>query len=242
MVPEEAGTTQARRRQGTDGGEAGDRVTVVRCVVGDGSEVFGEGLKTVLESTGEVVVLARVADPLDLLPAVDELMPDVVVASYEPPSQAVTAARSVSAVPVVVLTWSKRQEDLLDAMRGGARGYLHKDVSLDELVATLRDVARGRSSFPRGAERMLVDLLDGRVVLGQRRADTFALTRREQEIVQLVVDGYSNKAVAGALGIAHQTAKNHVRHVMAKLNVSSRTQLCTWAIEHGYAPTHTSVS
>lgn len=215
---------------------------MVRCVVGDGSEVFGEGLRTVLEATGEIEVLARVAEPLALVPVVDEMRPDVVVASYEPPAQAVNAARTVSSAPVVVLTWSKRHDDLLDAMRSGARGYLHKDVSLAELVRSLQEVAGGRTAFPRGAERMLVDLLDGRIVLGHRRADSFALTKREREIVQLVVDGYSNKALALALGIAHQTAKNHVRHVMAKLNVSSRTQMCTWAIEHGYKPTRTSAS
>lgn len=60
--------------------------------------------------------------------------------------------------------------------------------------------------------------------------------------MQLVVDGLSNKAIAAALGIARQTAKNHIHHVMAKLDVSSRTQLCTWAIERGYEPSHSSAS
>ena len=142
---------------------------------------------------------------------------------------------------MVVLTWSKRREDLLSAMRSGARGYVHKDVALHELLRALNDVAAGRTAYPLGAERMLVDLIDGRAV-SRRRADHLALTAREREIVQLVVEGYANKAAAAALGIAEQTAKNHIRHVMVKLHVSSRTQLCAWAVDHGYVRRQSTVS
>src|SRR6266498_2067810 len=88
--------------------------------------------------------------------------------------------------------------------------------------------------FPPGWERLLVSRLDGHRPPGHRLQDPVTLTQRERDIVQLIVDGHSNKALAAALGIAHQTAKNHVRHVMAKLRVSSRVQLVAWALERGY--------
>lgn len=209
-------------------------MSVIRCILGDGSEVFGEGLRAVLDRTGEVTVLARVSDPVVLPRAVADLKPDVVVASYEPISEAVTAATEQMCAPMIVLAWSKHSEDLLNAMRSGARGFLHKDVSLDDLMRGLKDVVAGRTAYPLGAERMLVDLIDGRAAVTRRRADYRSLTTREREIVQLVVEGYANKAVAAALGIAEQTAKNHIRHVMVKLSLSSRTQLCAWAVDHGY--------
>ncbi|MGH9182099.1 MAG: LuxR C-terminal-related transcriptional regulator [Acidimicrobiales bacterium] len=108
--------------------------------------------------------------------------------------------------------------------------------------AAIREVAAGRTAFPLGWERLLVSRLDGRRPTGLRRADPVELTPRERDIVQLIVDGQSNKAVATSLGIAHQTAKNHVRHVMAKLAVNSRVQLCAWAIERGYVPSQTAAT
>jgi DNA-binding NarL/FixJ family response regulator len=110
------------------------------------------------------------------------------------------------------------------------------------LSGVVADVAAGRTAFPTGWERLLLSRLDGHRPNVHRRHDPVALTQRERDIVQLVVDGHSNKALAASLGIAHQTAKNHVRHVMAKVRVNSRVQLCAWAIERGYAPTRTAAT
>ncbi|HEV7864392.1 MAG TPA: LuxR C-terminal-related transcriptional regulator, partial [Acidimicrobiia bacterium] len=97
-------------------------------------------------------------------------------------------------------------------------------------------------AFPPGWERLLVSRLDGHRPPGHRLQDPVTLTQRERDIVQLIVDGHSNKALAASLGIAHQTAKNHVRHVMAKLRVTSRVQLVAWALERGYAQTQTAAT
>jgi two-component system, NarL family, nitrate/nitrite response regulator NarL len=150
--------------------------------------------------------------------------------------------RVIPDVPVLVLTWSRREDDLLDALRAGATGFLHKEVEPDELLRAIEAVAGGRTAFPPGWERLLVSRLDGHRPPGHRLHDPVTLTQRERDIVQLIVDGHSNKALAAALGIAHQTAKNHVRHVMAKLRVSSRVQLVAWALERGYIPTETAAT
>jgi two-component system nitrate/nitrite response regulator NarL len=213
-----------------------------RCVLGDRSVFFAEGLAAILEQSGEATIVGRTHSPDDVPGLVADLDPDVAIVSFEPPAAAVAVARRLPEVPVLVLSWSRREDDLLDALRAGATGFVHKEVEPEELVRAIADVAAGRTAFPAGWERLLVSRLDGHPPVSHRRHDPVALTQRERDIVQLVVDGHSNKALAAALGIAHQTAKNHVRHVMAKVRVNSRVQLCAWAIERGYAPTRTAAT
>jgi two-component system nitrate/nitrite response regulator NarL len=173
---------------------------------------------------------------------VGRTQPDVVLVSFEPPPASLALARVIPDVPVLVLTWSRREDDLLDALRAGATGFLHKEVEPDDLLRAIEAVAAGRTAFPPGWERLLVSRLDGHRPPGHRFQDPVTLTQRERDIVQLIVDGHSNKALAASLGIAHQTAKNHVRHVMAKLRVTSRVQLVAWALERGYAQTQTAAT
>ncbi|HLF40770.1 MAG TPA: response regulator transcription factor [Acidimicrobiia bacterium] len=210
---------------------------MIRCVLGDRSVFFTEGVTSILRESGQAVVVGRTASPDEVPALVGRLDPDVVIVGFEPSSASVAVARRVARAPVLLLTWSRREDDLIDALRAGATGFLHKEVDPDELLRAITDVAAGRTAFPPGWERLLVSRLDGHRPAGLRRNDPIELTQRERDIVQLIVDGHSNKALAAALGIAHQTAKNHVRHVMAKVRVSSRTQLCAWAIERGYVPT-----
>ena len=215
---------------------------MIRCVLGDRSVFFAEGLTSILRRSGQATVVGRAASPEDAPALVAGLDPDVVILAFEPPAASVAVARRVARTPVLILTWSRREDDLLDALRAGATGFVHKEVEPAELLRAIGDVAAGRTAFPPGWERLLVSRLDRRGPTGLRRQDPVALTQRERDIVQLIVDGHSNKALAAALGIAHQTAKNHVRHVMAKLRVSSRVQLVAWALERGYVPTQTAAT
>ncbi len=214
----------------------------IRCVLGDRSVFFTEGLTSIVRASGEARIVGCSQNPDDVPQLVADLAPDVVIASFEPPAVAIDVARQVTGPPVLVMTWSRREDDLLDALRAGANGFVHKEIEPADLLRAVTEVAAGRTAFPLGWERLLVSRLDGHRPAGHRRHDPVALTQRERDIVQLIVDGHSNKAVAAALGIAHQTAKNHVRHVMAKARVASRVQLCAWAIERGYAPTQTAAT
>ncbi|MGH8991130.1 MAG: LuxR C-terminal-related transcriptional regulator [Acidimicrobiia bacterium] len=225
---------------------------MIRCVLGDRSAFFTEGLTTVLRRGGQAAIVGSTAEPGELAGMVARLNPDIAIVSFEPPAAALAATRTLRPggagfvpgvdVPVLLLTWSRREDDLLDALRAGATGFVHKEVEPEDLTRSVVEVASGRTAFPLGWERLLVSRLDGHRPTGQRRGDPVTLTRRERDIVQLIVDGHSNKALAATLGIAHQTAKNHVRHVMAKLRVTSRVQLCAWALERGYAPSATAAT
>jgi len=215
---------------------------MIRCVVGDRSVVYTQGLTAVLAKSRTAVVVGTTPVPTDVPALVTRLRPDVVIASFEPPADTLPLLRAIHDAPLLVLTWSRREDDLVDAVRAGALGFVHKEAAAESLLGALGNVAAGRTAFPPGWERALVSRLDGHRPNGYRRGDPVTLTQRERDIVQLIVDGHSNKAVATSLGIAHQTAKNHVRHVMAKLAVNSRVQLCAWALERGYIPSQTAAT
>ena len=214
----------------------------IRCVLGDRSVFFTEGLRAILRQSPVATIIGTTQSPEDVPGLVNRMEPDVVLVSFEPPPASLAVARIIPDVPVLVLTWSRREDDLLDALRAGAIGFLHKEIEPHELLEAIEAVAAGRTAFPPGWERLLVSRLDGHRPPGHRLQDPVTLTQRERDIVQLIVDGHSNKALAAALGIAHQTDKNHVRHVMAKLRVTSRVQLVAWALERGYVPTQTAAT
>ena len=200
---------------------------LIRCVVGDGSEVYLEGLEAVL-ARAAVDVVGRALTPEEMVDEVRRVRPDAAVAAFDPPAEAIAVAGLVAPVPVLVLAWSTLEADLVAALRAGAQGYLGKGARAQELAAALGRVSRGRSVFPAGWERVVVGMVD-------RRAGGH-LTARELEIVRLVVEGCSNKEIARRLGIAPQTAKNHLRNMMAKIDVKSRLQLSHWATGRGLAP------
>jgi DNA-binding NarL/FixJ family response regulator len=214
----------------------------IRCVLGDRSVFFTEGLRAILRQSPVATIIGTTQSPEEVPGLVNRMEPDVVLVSFEPPPASLAVARIIPDVPVLVLTWSRREDDLLDALRAGATGFVHKEVEPEELLQSIEAVAAGRTAFPPGWERLLVSRLDGHRPAGHRLHDPVTLTQRERDIVQLIVDGHSNKALAAALGIAHQTAKNHVRHVMAKLRVTSRVQLVAWALERGWVPTQTAAT
>jgi two-component system nitrate/nitrite response regulator NarL len=134
--------------------------------------------------------------------------------------------------PVVVLTMSDSQEDLGKAFRAGVRGYLLKDMDPDDVVDAIRRTARGEVVVAPVMAVKLVDLLlPGQP--GTTRNDYMkSLTEREREILQHLAVGKSNKAIALALGISHDTVKLHVRHILSKLGLRSRVEAAVFAVEH----------
>lgn len=210
----------------------------VRCVLGERSELLSAGFATVVTRAGGMELAGRAEAPDQLRDLVERQRPDVAVVGFEPPADAVALLQELPPVRVLVLTWSARSDDLVSAMRAGAAGLARKDDPAADVVSCIRQVASGRTVFPPGW-RHLLGLSRPRTV-ALRRDDPVLLTPREREIVQLVVNGCSNRELAASLGIAQQTAKNHLRSVMVKLAVTSRSGVSAWALAGGYVAERTS--
>ena len=137
---------------------------------------------------------------------------------------------------VVMLTTSSNENDLVEALRSGARGYLLKDIEPDELVVALREIVAGKTVVAPELAPVLARVVQGGDARGNddKLANPFSdLTPREHEILMLLAEGQSNKVIARNLGISDGTVKLHVKAILRKLNVSSRITAAVMAVEHG---------
>jgi two-component system, NarL family, response regulator LiaR len=202
---------------------------VIRVLIADDHAVVREGLRTFLDLQDGIEVVGEAADGRQAVDEAERLRPDVVLMDLVMPRlDGVEAMRELrSRVPgarAVVLTSFLDEERLLPALRAGAAGYLLKNVEPRELARSIRLAAAGEALIDPAVAARLVDALGG-----ERPAEHGELTPREQDVLELIGRGYTNKRIALELGIAEKTVKTHVSHVLAKLGVSDRTQAALYA-------------
>jgi DNA-binding NarL/FixJ family response regulator len=208
----------------------------IRVLLVDDHAVVREGLRTFLELQDGIEVAGEAADGEEALTAVERLRPDVILMDLLMPKlDGVGAMRRLRAshpeARVVVLTSFLEDEHLLAAMQTGAAGYLLKNAEPAELARAIRAAHAGEAIIdPTVAARLVAALADG---ASTRRADETRLTRREREVLELIVGGRSNKRISLELGISEKTVKTHVGHVLAKLDVTDRTQAALLAVRDG---------
>jgi two-component system nitrate/nitrite response regulator NarL len=137
-----------------------------------------------------------------------------------------------------MLTVSEDANDLVSALRAGADGYLLKNIESEALVGAIRRTLAGEAAISdRMTHKLVSELRDGGPPTPGAKSPPGpgALSPREQEIVQLIASGASNKEIARALGVAESTVKIHVQHILRKLSLTSRVQVAVYASEHGYS-------
>jgi two-component system nitrate/nitrite response regulator NarL len=207
----------------------------IRVVLVDDHTLFRKGLAELLEQRGEICVAGIAGNGTEALQLLKETMPDVVITDLNmPPHGGLALLRQLRAegccCPVLVLTVSDAEEDLASAMSAGAQGYLLKDMEPDDVVDAVQRAFRGETVVAPAMTLKLVHLLQG----GPQPAKVDALqqlTAREREILDHLAQGLSNKVIARALDISHDTVKLHVRHILAKLNLTSRVEAAVFAVE-----------
>ncbi len=212
---------------------------MIRIVLVDDQTLVRQGIRSLLELAGDVAIVAEASDGDEGVAVIRRERPDVVLLDLRMPKKGgvdvLRVLRATDALPpTIVLTTFDDDEALLDAVRAGAKGYLLKDVSLERLTEAIRAVAAGESLIqPAITERVLRGLEHVR-----RDFDALSppdpLTRRELEILRLMAGGYSNREIAGALGTAEGTVKNHASSILSKLGVRDRTRAVLKALELGY--------
>jgi DNA-binding NarL/FixJ family response regulator len=212
---------------------------VIRVVLVDDQTLVRQGIRSLLALAGDIDIVAEAADGEEALIVIGRERPDVVLLDLRMPRKdglaVLRALQSAAALPPTILLTTFDDDDaLLEAVKSGARGYLLKDVSLEQLTEAIRTVAAGGSVIrPAVTERVLRGLEHVR-----RDFDALSppdpLTKREVEILRLMAGGYSNREIAGALGTAEGTVKNHASSILSKLGVRDRTRAVLKALELGY--------
>ncbi len=198
----------------------------IRLVVVSGVRLYREGLEQVLGGGSDIRVVGTGSTPEEVLPELAALHPDVLLLDAPAGAAAAAVRLLLHACPglrVVALAIHEVEHDVLAWAEAGAAGYVSRDSSLDQLVATVQSVARGEQPCPAAIAGALLRRV-GR--LAAAAAETVprgaALTRRETEVVALVQRGLSNKEIARALDISLPTVKHHLHNIFEKLEVHRR--------------------
>ncbi len=214
-------------------------MSLVRIILVDDHTLFRKGLAELLEQSGSVEVTAFTGNPDDVPRLLKAHRPDVLILDLNMPgTDGITLMQQLRTddfdLPILILTLSEAEDDLARALRAGANGYLLKSMEPDEVVDAILRAQRGETVVAPAMTAKLVNLYDQK---GQDAGSLLdALTPREREILTHLARGESNKAIARTLDISHDTVKLHVRHILAKLNMSSRVEAAVFAVENRVAP------
>jgi two-component system NarL family response regulator len=220
--------------EATDAATAGDAIRVVIC---DDHALFRRGITMVLEDEEGIEVVGEAEDGDAAVVAAEELAPDVVLMDVRMPKRSgIEATRAIAeAVPsakIVMLTVSDEEDDLYEAIKAGATGYLLKEISIEEVAGAIRSVMSGQSLItPSMASKLISEFSSlSKKAEARQAVPVPILTARELEVLKLVAKGMSNKEIAAELYISENTVKNHVRNILEKLHLHSRMEAVMYAV------------
>jgi two-component system nitrate/nitrite response regulator NarL len=209
----------------------------VKLVLVDDHSLVRQGLADLLSRGAGMEVLASTGRADEAFGLLQQHKPDLLILDLRmSPTDGITLLKSLrergDATPVLVLTMSEAAEDLAAALRLGVRGYLLKDMEPADVIEAIRRAARGELVVAPSIAGKLATILQSGEEPGSAASLVRQLTGRERQILGYVAAGMSNKAIAKALGISHDTVKLHVRHILAKLGLSSRVEAAVFAVQN----------
>jgi two-component system NarL family response regulator len=243
-----SGRTGADKTPTSGGNEAAapaaareDTAEPIRTLIVDDHALFRRGLEMVLDSEPDITLVGEASDGEEAVSKAGESLPDVILMDIRMPrSSGIEACRALKDIApsakIVMLTISDEEEDLFEAIRAGASGYLLKDIPLDEVAEAVRAVHGGQSLInPSMAGKLLSEFatLAKRDDEEEERVQHVAapkLTDREMEVLKLVARGMNNRDIAKELFISENTVKNHVRNILEKLQIHSRMEAVMIAV------------
>lgn len=211
----------------------------LRILLVDDHALFRQGIRAGLASRDDMEVVGEAADGCEAIALAREMMPDIILMDISMPRcTGLEATRQIKRempyVKIIMLTVSDEEQDLFEAIRSGADGYLLKNLEAKELFETLQIVARG--------DVLLSGVVAGKILkeFRQRPAPEARLTEvvdplseRELEVLELVVAGMTNSEIAESLVISEATVKNHLKNILEKLHLRNRTEAAVYAVRSG---------
>jgi len=210
----------------------------IRVLIADDQALFRRGLHVVLGTEDGIEVVAEAENGEEAVEKARELAPDVVLMDVRMPKlNGIEAARQIRAeepsTKILMLTVSDEEDDLYEAIKAGANGYLLKEISVEEVAESIRAVVQGQSLLsPSMASKLLTEF--NAMVKRAEDKQQFSgpvLTNRELEVLRLVAKGMSNREIATDLYISENTVKNHVRNILEKLHLHNRMEAVIYAVK-----------
>ncbi len=212
---------------------------MIRVCLVDDQTLVRQGIRSLLELSKDIEVTSEAADGDEAVKIIRNSKPDVVLLDVRMPRRSGLEVLnelkdSAELPPTIILTTFDDDAIVLDGIRAGAKGYLLKDVSLEQLIGAIRTVFNGGTLVrPAVTERIVKRFYNApNDFMSLTPADS--LTERELEVLRLMSGGYSNREIANALRVAEGTIKNHVSNILSKLGVRDRTRAVLKAVEAGY--------
>lgn len=210
----------------------------IRVLIADDHHVVRGGLRALLETEEDIVVVGEASDGVEAVYKMRSLAPDVLLLDLVMPRKnGIEAILEIKQdqqdARILVLTSFSDDDKVFAAIKAGALGYLLKDSSPHELIQAIRDVYNGESSLHPVIARKLIRELN-RPAANLPQTDE-PLTEREVEVLVLVARGYSNQEIADGLVISERTVRTHVSNILSKLHLANRTQAALYALKEGLA-------
>jgi DNA-binding NarL/FixJ family response regulator len=212
----------------------------IRVLVVDDHTLFRKGIVSLLSSEDGFEVVGEAEDGFQALERAQALMPDLILMDLSMPRcDGLEATRRLKAafpyLTIVILTALEDDQNLFEAVRCGAQGYLLKKIEPQALFANLRGVVRGEASISRLMAGKLLGEFNRQANRPAAPGGRPELSPREKEILGHVAQGKSNKEIATNLAIAENTVKNHLKNILEKLHLGNRVQAATFALREGFA-------
>jgi two-component system response regulator DegU len=227
----------------------------VRIAIIDDHQLFREGIKRILETEPTFEIVAEGQDGQEAIDLVDTYKPDVVIMDIHMPNMnGIDATRQLveknPELKVIILSIHDEENYVMQALQSGASGYMLKEMDADMLIDAIKVVANGGNylhpkvthnvvnEYRRLVAASLEQVEQTEPIAIHRKMECrrpfHLLTKRECEVLQLLTDGKSNRAIGEALFISEKTVKNHVSNILQKMNVNDRTQAVVVAIKNGW--------
>lgn len=203
---------------------------MIRLAIAEDHTIVRWALRKALSEAEDIEVVGEAGTAADTLEMIKRERPDVLLLDITLPDRSgfdvLSELRSIDTAPlVVVLTWHTEPSYAARAISGGAHGYINKSVEPDQLLAAIRAVSRGEQVIPPGVEQ-LIATGDGH--------PASALTAREQQVMEMLARGLTNREIAEHLEISIKTVDTHRGHVLKKLGLRNNSELTRFAVKHGY--------
>jgi two-component system NarL family response regulator len=207
----------------------------IRVLVADDHALFRRALGAVFADEEDVELIGEANDGEEAIRMAAELMPDVVLMDVRMPKvSGIDAARQIMAelpaIKIVMLTVSDEEEDVFEAIKAGASGYLLKEVDPTEIAGAIRQIHEGHSLLSPAIASKLVSEFAAISKRSDEKALRPSLTDRELQVLRLASDGLTNRQIGRRLQISENTVKNHIRNILEKLHLHSRMEAVLYAV------------